>query len=100
MADLGGGGQGPAVRRLAEVAGAAMEQGAESRAAGVVEGGAGRLGAVGLLAQAGGALGGEGSEDIADGLGGAAEPGADLRRLEPLGAGQEDLGPPEREGRG
>src|SRR5690606_19843851 len=92
--------QGPEAGGLAEVARAAVQQGAEPLAAAIVEQGAGRRGAVGLLAQAGDALGLEGPQGIADGLGRAAEPGPDLGGLEPLGAGREDLAAAQGEGRG
>jgi hypothetical protein len=52
-----------------------------------------------LLVQAGGALEFEGPECVADGLGGAAEPGTDLGGFESLGTGREDLAAAEREGR-
>ena len=51
-----------------------------------------------FLTEAGGPPGGEGEQGVADGLGGAAEAGADLGGLEPPGAGQEDLAAPQGEG--
>ncbi|MDV7213523.1 hypothetical protein R4769_20530 [Azotobacter beijerinckii] len=56
------------------------------------------FGAMRLLAQAGQSLGGKGPQGVAYGLRGAAEQGGDFRGGLAVGAGQQDLAAPQREG--
>ena len=74
-----------------------MEDALERVRLGRVEDRLGVLGAAFLLLQAADPFLSEGVEGVADGSDGAPDPGRDLGGPLALGAGQEDLGTPERE---
>nr|WP_240931498.1 hypothetical protein [Azotobacter chroococcum] len=95
---LGGQAQGPQAGGLAEIAGATMQQGAQALGLGAREQGTDTFGAMRLLAQTGQSLGGKGPQGVAYGLRGATEQGGDLRGGLAVGAGQQDLAAPQREG--
>src|SRR5512144_2555370 len=97
VAALGGQSQGPEAGGLAEVAGTAVEQFAESLIALGVQDRACRVGACGLAPEAGDALGVQGADGIADGLDDAAEGLGDGCGPPPLGTGGEDLSASEDE---
>ena len=99
--DLGGQGQRPERGRLAEVARAAVQQGAEplARPASSISGRT-DAGPVRLLPEAVDPLGGEGADGVADALRGAAEALGDLRGPKAVGAGEQDLAAAEGEGVG
>lgn len=91
---LGGQAQGPQAGGLAEIAGATMQQGAQALSLGARKQGTDTFGAMRLLAQTGQSLGGKGPQGVAYGLRGD----GDLRGGLAVGAGQQDLAAPQREG--